>query len=136
MCMYDEGCSTEFYSAITRKARKPHKCAECGREIQCGESYQHVSAKWEGDLSTVKTCAHCEVLQKWLLKECGGFLHPAVVEDAEEHIREYGVPAYGFGLARLVVLAHGKWRRKDSLVPTPSVPHTTHDRPTPEAKET
>jgi hypothetical protein len=132
MCMFDGAdCSTQFYSANTRKARKPHKCEECRRTIEPGELYQHVSAKWEGDLDTVKTCSHCVVAQKWLQKECGGFLHHAVLDDLEEHVREYGVSHYGFGLARMVVLSQNGWRRRGQIVPIPVVPPTTHDKAQP-----
>ena len=132
MCMYDDSESTTFYAESIRRARKPHKCDECGREIGKGEQYQHVSAKWGGYVQTVKTCSHCQVLQQWLQKECGGFVHHAIVDDAKEHVVEYGVGTYGFGLARLIVSAENRWRRKGGLVAVPAVPRTTFDtNPTP-----
>ena len=128
MCMYDDGeCRAEFYSATERKARKSHKCAECGRVIAPGETYQWVAAKWDGQIDTIKTCAHCVIAQKWLTKECGGFLHHAVIEDLREHIDESGVRHYGFALGRLAVNAQNDWRRKGALVPVPTIPRTTHE---------
>lgn len=127
MCMYDDGDAPSFYSKVQRTARKAHKCDECGREIARGEAYAHVSAKWDGYLGTVKTCSHCAVLQDWLEKECGGYVHHAIVDDVREHLDEAGVPAYGYGLARLVVLARKGWRRKGQLTPIPPVPRTSHD---------
>lgn len=129
MCMYDSyDDAPAFYASTERTARKAHKCSECRREIARGERYQHVAAKWDGVLDTIKTCAHCAVVQSWLQKECGGFLHHAVLDDAEEHVREGGVSAYGFGVARLVVLGSNGWKRAGKLVPVPARPLTTHER--------
>lgn len=128
MCMYDYfDDAPAFYARTERCARKSHKCDECGRLIAKGERYQHVAAKWEGELGTIKTCAHCAVIQSWLQQECGGFLHHSVVDDAAEHITENGIPAYGFGLARLVVMARNGWHRAGTLAPIPRMPASTHD---------
>lgn len=129
MCMAGDfnECPAAFYASKIRNARKAHKCIECGRQIAIGECYQHVSAKWEDSVSTLKTCLHCVVMQRWLQKECGGFMHYVVTEDVREHVEEYGVHKYGFGLARLAVLASNGWRRRGHLVPLPAIPRTTHD---------
>lgn len=64
---YCDGDPAEFYHAEMRKARKPHKCYECRCEIPVGETYEHVRGKWEGDVSTFKTCALCFELRQWAL---------------------------------------------------------------------
>ena len=46
-----------------RKARKPHKCCECGHEITVGEKYQYVSGIWDGEPDSYKTCLSCVTLR-------------------------------------------------------------------------
>lgn len=61
-CECDEGpewCRTE-----QRRAHKVHVCCECREEIKAGETYEHTVGKWEGDLSTFKTCERCSDLRK------------------------------------------------------------------------
>lgn len=83
-CDYD---APEFYSAQERTARKLHKCCECGHVIQPGERYEHVSAKWEGDVSSVKTCLLCVDLRESLAEAEGGcFLHGGLFEDYWEYL--------------------------------------------------
>ena len=41
------------------KARKPHRCCECGRAIAIGERYQRWSGKFDGEFMAVKTCLIC-----------------------------------------------------------------------------
>jgi len=48
-------CSTEWWP----KARKQHKCCECGSAIQPGTQYQRISGIWDGEPSRFKTCADC-----------------------------------------------------------------------------
>lgn len=50
-----------FSCARRPKARKPHRCQECGREIEPGEHYERVAATWEGEFFTNVACAHCAV---------------------------------------------------------------------------
>lgn len=46
------------------KAAKQHKCCECGRSIEKGEEYELVVGKWDGGLSTYKTCLICCEVRK------------------------------------------------------------------------
>lgn len=63
--MYGGCCSIEvdelpeFHVVKTVKARKPHKCCECGAEIKPWDQYESVHAKWDGQVSTIKTCILC-----------------------------------------------------------------------------
>lgn len=61
-CDYDP---PEFFISENRKARKPHVCWECRAQIAPGETYEHARGKWEGDVSTFKTCALCLELRRW-----------------------------------------------------------------------
>ncbi len=41
------------------KARKPHKCCECGSDIDPGEKYQKITGLHEGSWVEFKTCYVC-----------------------------------------------------------------------------
>jgi hypothetical protein len=45
------------------KARKRHKCCECGGLILEGETYVRVSGIWDGEPERFKTCIECEALR-------------------------------------------------------------------------
>lgn len=61
---YYDGEFVTMLSEATRKARKGHKCSECGRIIQKGESYKYETFAWDGSVSTSKTCADCMSIRK------------------------------------------------------------------------
>lgn len=43
------------------KARKEHKCCECGGTIRRGERHKRVSSLYDGRWSTFRRCADCAV---------------------------------------------------------------------------
>jgi hypothetical protein len=49
----------DFYHLATVTARKAHICAECDAVIAKGDSYQRVTYKFEGAVSTDHVCAPC-----------------------------------------------------------------------------
>ncbi len=49
----------QAFSSVTRKARKTHKCCECGRTINAGEKYQYSSGIWDGEPDSFKQCLNC-----------------------------------------------------------------------------
>lgn len=104
MCMIDGAEGSEFGGHVHHKARKPHWCEECGREISCGERYRYASGKACGYFWTSKMCEHCEVAAAWLIKNCRGFVYAGVIEDLQEHAEQQ------FGMLRLVVGAKRQWR--------------------------
>jgi hypothetical protein len=113
MCMIDgaDGPCT-FWRRVERTARKAHKCAECGRQIQAGEKYLYSASLFEGDFSVDKMCAHCKVAADWLTENCGGYLTCGVGEDIVGHFDEYAYlgACYLLGLGRLRVgMSHG-WK--------------------------
>lgn len=124
MCMVtNDGGHVAMVSRILRKARKPHKCQECHRVIEPGETYEVDAYVFEGDFTAHKTCSHCHVARNWLQSECGGWLYGGVFEDLEEHVRDGN---YGMPLARICVSMRCKWRRRDgSLRPVPVRPLTS-----------
>lgn len=55
-----DGDSVSFHQIEHVKARKSHRCCECGDTIPKGAVYERVVGKWDRELSTYKTCAACE----------------------------------------------------------------------------
>lgn len=55
----DYDCELEFYDITWPKAKKEHRCCECRRTIVAGEEYQRWVGKWDGSLSSAKTCLFC-----------------------------------------------------------------------------
>ena len=49
----------EFFALNFRRARKEHRCCECGEVIPIGTQYEYISGKWCGDFETFKTCPTC-----------------------------------------------------------------------------
>lgn len=49
----------DFCTVEVRKARKPHRCCECDKEIQIGERYEHARGKFDGDMWSSDTCLIC-----------------------------------------------------------------------------
>lgn len=126
MCMIDDadGRCIVLHETI-RKARKEHRCTECRRVIQIGESYLHEGTLWEGKKDTVKTCSHCQVVRQWLSAECGGWIYGGVSEDIQEHA---GEGWYGKGVIMLAAGMSRQWRKRSGeMWRVPSVPKTTHD---------
>ncbi|RZA27320.1 MAG: hypothetical protein EOP02_10365 [Proteobacteria bacterium] len=107
------------------KARKQHRCAECARHIEPGETYLRERFVFDGKMSDHKTCSHCIVVRSWLQGECGGFLFGAVEED----IREHAYDGYDSDVIRLAVGMKWKWTTPNGKrLPVPAVPPTTHDK--------
>lgn len=106
-CDYDPA---EFYHAQRRKARKPHKCDECRRAIQPGETYEHARGKWEGDVGTFDTCCRCLALRDFVQAHvpCFCWAHGNMIEDATETADEYAHETVGlkFGALRREVLIY------------------------------
>ncbi len=51
------------YACELRKARKEHKCCECGGAIQAGENYHYHHGIWDGSAGSYKACQDCEALR-------------------------------------------------------------------------
>jgi len=70
VCIDPGDCGCDYFKKAIRKARKAHTCGECGATITPGERYEHVSACWEGEPETCKTCLICVRIRDELLP-CG-----------------------------------------------------------------
>lgn len=87
-CAYDtEG--PEFEKSTHHVAKKSHKCCECNRQINTGESYERVAGKWDGEFREFKTCEQCEDLRDslYVMGFCSAF--GEVRADHREYIETY-----------------------------------------------
>jgi hypothetical protein len=86
-CDYD---APEFYHREIRRARKPHKCAECSGPIPVGQQYEYVRGKWEGYVDNFKTCERCVDLRTWVKNNvpCLCWAHGNTIEDCQEAVFE------------------------------------------------
>jgi hypothetical protein len=69
-CSCDFGIDCEFYHFSIQRARKTHKCCECGDTINPGEKYECVTCKGDGHLDRFKTCMPWSAVEK-IEKELG-----------------------------------------------------------------
>lgn len=67
MCFSDLD-PAEFFQREERRARKPHRCSERGCEIPVGAVYEHVRAKWEGEIFVLKICAACQAIKAEIVR--------------------------------------------------------------------
>lgn len=111
MCMIDGGDDmVTVLHAYGRRARREHKCNECGRAIAPGEQYLVERFVYEGHATTHKTCRHCEAVRAWLADQCGGWVYGSVAEDIDEHANE---AHYGLAVKLAAVGIYRGWRRQD-----------------------
>ena len=107
---YCDGDPPSVISIVSRKARKPHRCCECGRTIHAGEKYEHVWGIWDSRPDTFNTCHLCTDLRELVAHSvpCFCWNYGNMREDAIETLREYAGEAPGlfFGGARLYVKAN------------------------------
>lgn len=120
-CDYD---APEFYNKSEPRARKQHRCDECGGVISPGESYEYVSGKWDGWFSQFKTCGRCRDIRTWTQNNvpCLCWAHGDMIEDCRESIEEatYRAPeetkGLHFGFLRRIVDRNklNRLRRRDT----------------------
>lgn len=139
MCLYDDGDS---YGMVPmgdgeRRARTEHRCTECNRTIEPGETYRFwtvVGGDADGWL-TSKMCAHC-----WGTIELGAALTGCRRYWYWDYVHELDVEmgfvgnclgdeghelgqADRYRLLRTVIGRRRQWRtRAGELLPVPSVP--------------
>jgi hypothetical protein len=51
------------YHMKARRARKEHRCCECGGKILSGESYNYHCGVWDGQGRSFKVCVDCDRLR-------------------------------------------------------------------------
>lgn len=103
----------EFFSEQTVRARKHHRCNECGGTIQPGEQYEAVAGKWDGRFMTSATCPDCLGLREHIRAHvpCFCWCYGEMRDDALETARAYGdTPGLFIRAARYWLM--GQRRRK------------------------
>jgi dUTP pyrophosphatase len=123
-----DAISPSCFTSATRRARKQHRCGECGQPIAVGDRYQYVSGIWDGSPDSHRTCIRCAAVRDWLQAQpeaCGcvplGELTDTLDEYAEwfGHAKWTGDPAVvGWAMGLVVGLRHrrvdaeAEWRAK------------------------
>jgi hypothetical protein len=64
----DDDGPAEVWQEETRRARKPHKCCECGGMILPGQTYERVFWVFDGTAAHAETCADCR--EAWGIAGC------------------------------------------------------------------
>lgn len=54
-----DGDAASVFNSHVLKARKAHRCYECGEIIRTGDRYERVSGKWDGKWDTYRFCLPC-----------------------------------------------------------------------------
>jgi hypothetical protein len=86
-CDYDP---PDFCHIEIRRARKPHKCDECGGMIIPNEPYEYTRAKWEGCIDNFKICERCYDIRVWTKNNvpCLCWAYGNIIEDCKSAIDE------------------------------------------------
>jgi hypothetical protein len=63
MCFYYDEYA-EVWNEVDRKARKAHRCDECGGPISAGESYRYISWIDYDGLGQFKVCGKCHRVRR------------------------------------------------------------------------
>ena len=80
----DDYESAYVCNVTTPKARKPHKCTECGQIIEPGIKYEYVTGIWDGDSHTYKTCPDCLSLRRQFFPR--GYYYEGLWENFWNHV--------------------------------------------------
>lgn len=67
-----------------RTARKPHRCTECGDNIEPGERYEYFYGKFDGERFSYHTCVPCVEIRAFF--SCDGSWMWGSVWDDMEHL--------------------------------------------------
>lgn len=94
-----------------RKARIEHRCGDCLRSIEPGETYEYFTALYDGYWFEAKTCVHCIEARRWLLDVCGGWLYTEVLDELREHYIESSLYA-SVSLGRLLAAGKRQWKNR------------------------
>ena len=106
-------CSCDYelpeFCSVTqvKRARKRHKCWECGAYILPGTPYEYVSGKWDGDLNWHRTCPLCQELREWatISVPCFCFAYGNLHDDVNDMVdaTRHKVPGFYFEYGRRMI---------------------------------
>lgn len=119
-CDFSDYESPSAFSVATHKARKPHKCSECGRTINPGETYKKTWGVWDGEPDTFCMCPDCMGLLDYMqahFPKCFCWAYTELRNAALDQLREYAREAPGlfFGGARFIVRGRSKRRAEKAI---------------------
>ncbi len=80
----DEGDGFKVQQKVI-KARKIHKCCECGNTILPGNQFEHYTGSQDGSLFHYKTCLVCVEIRN---RFCCGWEFTSVLEDIQYALYE------------------------------------------------
>lgn len=113
MCMMGDDEDWAVYSEGARRARKAHKCVECRRVIEPGETYRIAEGLFDRTWYTHKTCAHCDAASRWLEAACGGWLYTLRQQDLGDHVVGHEKEIRSAPLTRLLRWMLADWRDRN-----------------------
>ena len=81
-CYADSDCMLECLDQKIRKARKPHRCGECGIPINKGDQYEFATGlnESEGCWLSFHTCLPCTALRSEIFEPGTGVIFEAIEE--------------------------------------------------------
>ena len=88
-CLSDDSWKSnqpEMFVQREIKARKEHRCCECGDTIKRRDIYENSTGKWDGSFLIYKTCLICREIREGLY--CGGYTFEHTIEYVVESIKE------------------------------------------------
>jgi hypothetical protein len=114
MCAIEDAEPWKVVRQQTRKARKPHKCRECRRFIQKGETYQFLAGLHDHGWEQWRWCAHCDAAAQWMNYVCSGYILGGLHEELCEHWQD-GFRDIEFG--RLISRQKHRWHDGRDQIP-------------------
>jgi hypothetical protein len=116
---------SEFFRSRWQKARKEHRCIECGHVITKGENYENVAGKCEGEFWSDTTCERCADLRQAFIElgfcvmyggvffdDYGDYLH----ESAKPKFDDEGDQISGYELAGEIQRKHRDWSATEGQI--------------------
>jgi len=70
-CYCDPWDAPSLFSSKMVKARKPHRCVECGDTIVPGETYERTKQMYDGSFDSYATCDCCVDQRDTLMSQTG-----------------------------------------------------------------
>lgn len=89
MCAIEDCEPWKVCRQENRRARKQHRCTECGRTIQTGERYSCITGLAEDHWQRFRICNHCLAAGRWLDIMCSGWPLTMLCDELREHSEEF-----------------------------------------------
>ena len=110
-CYCDYDAPSVFRSKKGVKARKPHRCGECGCDIKPGETYEYVFGVWDGYADSIHTCSRCVAIREHAVISfpCFCWTYRGMIDELRDelfevsHVLRDEAPGALFAIGRLAV---------------------------------